>query len=112
MEFQGTSLPAPLMHASGPGFEPLHADEIDAFQRALMAGSSMPTPVPTAADQHAAAINTAAIASAAAADLAERQATRQAADARALLLTGYEDTEIKDPDAPPVLSQTQYGELR
>jgi hypothetical protein len=58
------------------------------------------------ASPHAAVANAPALAAAAAA-----KAASLAAINNKLLLTGYEDTEMPDPDAP-VLSTTQYGELR
>lgn len=87
--------------SSTGGFEPLQADEVEAFKRALVSGTS-------GAAQPASS---------------QRPSTpaQRLAPSRApvehgnnLLLTGYEATEIPDPDSPdlPVLSGTQYGELR
>jgi hypothetical protein len=103
------------------GAEPLEQDEVDAFKRALASGAQpgMAAPVrstPAATNAyattqaypspHAAVANAPALAAAAAA-----KAASLAAINNKLLLTGYEDTEMPDPDAP-VLSTTQYGELR
>jgi hypothetical protein len=103
------------------GADPLEQDEVEAFKRALASGAQpgMATPVRgTAASvnayattqaypsPHAAVSNAPALAAAAAA-----KAASLAAINNKLLLTGYEDTEMPDPDAP-VLSTTQYGELR
>jgi hypothetical protein len=114
----------PIAHAgkgSKPGADPLEQDEVEAFKRALASGSqpgmSIPlggTPASANAyattqayvSPHAAVANAPALAAAAAA-----KAASLAAINNKLLLTGYEDTEMPDPDAP-VLSTTQYGELR
>ncbi len=104
------------------GPDPLEHEEVEAFKRALASGAqpgmSIPlggTPVSAIAydvtqayaSPHAAAnspTNAPALAAAA------RTASLAAINNK-LLLTGYEDTELPDPDAP-VLSTTQYGELR
>ncbi len=69
-----------------PPYEPLNADEVTAFKRALEAGAATaPEPAVLAA-----------------------QARNDG-----LLLTGYEETEIVDEnDGLPALSTTQYGALR
>lgn len=93
------SQPAPLdvefsktmpLHRS---VDPLQDDEVEAFKRALAAGASIKqavaatTPPAAKAPHHGPQSYT--------------------------LLTGYEDTEMSDPDEPPAaLSATQYGELR
>jgi hypothetical protein len=117
--------------------DPLDNDEVAAFKRALASGSqpgmsiplgrptpsaqttqaastkplplvtprAAPTPAPTATATRGAP-SPAALAAAAAAS----KAAAMAAIHNKLLLTGYEDTEMPDPDAP-VLSATQYGDL-
>ncbi len=107
--------------AAKTGADPLEQDEVDAFKRALASGAQpgMAIPLgrtPASANAyattqaypspHAAVANAPALAAAAAA-----KAASLAAINNKLLLTGYEDTELPDPDAP-VLSTTQYGELR
>ncbi len=104
-----------------PGADPLEQDEVEAFKRALASGSQPGMSIPLGgtpasanayaktqayASPHAAVANAPALAAAAAA-----KAASLAAINNKLLLTGYEDTEMPDPDAP-VLSTTQYGELR
>ncbi len=109
--------------AAADSAEPLHDEEIEAFKRALASGSqpgmSIPlggnsesvhaylktqpmgrqTPAPSPAPSPAVPVAAAA------------KSASLAAIHNKLLLTGYEDTEMPDPDAP-VLSATQYGELR
>jgi hypothetical protein len=114
---------APQVNAMGKktGADPLEQDEVEAFKRALASGAqpglSIPlggTPASANAyattqaypSPHAAVSNASALAAAAAA-----KAASLAAINNKLLLTGYEETEMPDPDAP-VLSTTQYGELR
>ncbi len=82
------SAPAPLVapSARGPAYEPIQPDEVEAFKKALVAGSR---PAPLAADKG---------------HHGPRSYT---------LLTGYEDTEMPESDQKaPLLSGTQYGELR
>ena len=82
------SAPAPLLapSARGPAYEPIQPDEVEAFKKALVAGSR---PAPLAADKG---------------HHGPRSYT---------LLTGYEDTEMPESDQKaPLLSGTQYGELR
>jgi hypothetical protein len=118
--------PVPAVMASSGSADPLDSDEVEAFKRALASGSqpglSIPLggavasatsyaatqalPVRGAAAPMPAVTNPSALATAAAA-----KAASLAAINNKLLLTGYEDTEMPDPDAP-VLSATQYGELR
>ena len=128
------SLPKPAAAitktANGVLPDPLDSDEVAAFKRALASGAQpgKPALVGVAASAahtgstataktlaHAAppraaptptAISPAALAAAASAS----KAAAMAAIHNKLLLTGYEDTEMPDPDAP-VLSPTQYGEL-
>ncbi|MCJ0765673.1 hypothetical protein [Variovorax terrae] len=104
------SQPAPLGEAESPRarpavprFEPIQEDEVAAFKRALAASAVPAAPVAAPA---AAATAAAAALPAAAALAARPNASRYA------LLTGYEDTEMPDPDARmPALSTTQYGDL-
>jgi hypothetical protein len=83
-----TSRPAPLESPSRPGqVDPLHADEVAAFQQALNAGMR--------GERALAAVN---------AGRAPQNYT---------LLTGFEDTEMaSDEQAAQQLSATQYGALR
>ncbi len=98
---QGMAVRAP---ASAGGFEPLQADEVEAFKRALASGTSGASGSAAQAATHKAPTP------------AQRLAPARAPQEQSnnLLLTGYEATELPDPDAPdlPVLSGTQYGELR
>ena len=103
-----------------PGPDPLEQDEVDAFKRALASGAQPDGAKPLSAAPASAnafattqayasphvAANTPALAAAVVAKTASLAAINNK-----LLLTGYEDTEMPDPDAP-VLSNTQYGELR
>lgn len=119
--------PALGVTASSASADPLDSDEVEAFKRALASGSQPGLSIPlggTAASATSyaatqalpvrgvvapmpAVANATALATAAAA----AKAATLAAINNKLLLTGYEDTEMPDPDAP-VLSATQYGELR
>ncbi len=96
------SAPAPLVASSrGPAYEPIDADEVEAFKQALAAGSSgaMPlTATPGVARTTASAPD----------------GNRQGGPRSYTLLTGYEDTELSDPDqkGTTLLSHTQPGELR
>lgn len=82
--------------AKGPAYDPIQADEVEAFKRALVAGSR---PAPLAAD-----VDTAAPGPAGKGAHGPRSYT---------LITGFEDTELPDQDPKaPLLSGTQYGELR
>ena len=93
------SAPAPLVAPAvqGPAYEPIQADEVEAFRRALVAGSR---PAPLAAMP--------------AADKGREINAKGHRGPRSFtLLTGYEDTEMPESDQKaPVLSGTQYGELR
>jgi hypothetical protein len=110
------------------GADPLEHEEVEAFKRALASGAQPGMSIPVGgtpasatafeitqaytsphatANAPAQAVTAAATAAAAAA----AKAASLAAINNKLLLTGYEDTELPDPDAP-VLSTTQYGELR
>lgn len=92
----------PLPGSSRP--DPIDQSEVDAFKRALTAGTQPLTSgamTPAARPTSLAALATAA-----------KVAVSAAANNK-LLLTGYEDTEMHDPNEPaPALSATQYGELR
>ena len=91
-------LAAPVAPAvRGPAYEPIQPDEVVAFKRALMAGSSRPAPLTATPD------------AARGAYVAEVGADGQRSYT---LLTGYEETELPDDPKAPVLSGTQYGELR
>ena len=83
--------------ARGPAYEPIQADEVVAFKRALVAGSSRPAPLTPTPDAPRKA------------HVAEVGANGQRSYT---LLTGYEETELPDDPKAPVLSGTQYGELR
>ncbi len=91
--------PAPLVApvARGPAYEPIQADEVVAFKRALVAGSNRPASLTATPDAPRKA------------SAAEVGANGQRSYA---LLTGYEETELPDDPKAPVLSGTQYGELR
>ncbi len=85
--------------------DPIDQTEVDAFKRALVAGTQ-PQITGAAASPVARSGSLAAMATAA-------KAAVSAATHNKLLLTGYEDTEMHDPDEPaPALSATQYGDLR
>ena len=91
--------PEPLVApvAPGPAYDPIQADEVVAFKRALVAGSSRPAPLTATPDAPRKPY------------VAEVGANGQRSFA---LLTGYEETELPDDPKAPVLSGTQYGELR
>lgn len=95
------SAPAPLVASSrGPAYEPIEADEVEAFKKALVAGSTGPMPLT--------AIRREARTSARAPDGSGHSGPRNYT-----LLTGYEDTEMSESDGKaPLLSGTQYGDLR
>lgn len=80
--------------ARGPAYEPIQADEVAAFKRALVAGSR-PAPL-TASHEGDAALGP---------DGKPHHGPRSYT-----LLTGFEDTEM--PDKTQLLSGTQYGDLR
>ena len=94
------SMPEPMVApaARGPAYEPIQADEVEAFKRALVAGSR-PAPLTATPSTPDGAMG---------ADGKGRHGPRSYT-----LLTGYEDTEMPDSDQKaPLLSGTQYGELR
>jgi hypothetical protein len=109
-----------------PGAEPIEQDEMEAFRRALAGGTQPGMPialtdkdaayaktVPIARPRTASPVAPVAAAPTAAALAAAAKAASLAAINNKLLLTGYEDTEMHDPNEPaPALSTTQYGELR
>jgi hypothetical protein len=119
--------------ANSPSPDPLDSEEVAAFKRALASGAqpgmsiplgaatpSAPTapavivktlsPVTSPATPRAAPVPMTSSPAAIAAAAAASKAAAMAAIHNKLLLTGYEDTEMPDPDAP-VLSPTQYGDL-
>ncbi len=102
---------APIVPGSkiGARFEPIQADEIEAFKMALAAS------VTTAKEAGAGAVETTSAAQFQA-DKARRESTQRKAFAwpkrNPPRLTGYEDTEAIDPqERNPGLSETQYGDL-
>jgi hypothetical protein len=105
--------PAPLQPhplapvRAGARYEPIEADEVAAFKKALAAGSK-PAPLAPSAAKPAAA------GAAAATGAAKQQpdAPGKQGPHSYTLLTGFEDTEMPDQDVrAPALSGTQYGEL-
>lgn len=91
---------APVQRMASP-YEPIQADEVVAFKRALAAGVVNP------AAAAAAAVGIAHGASACAFDGSAVHGPQSYT-----LLTGFEDTEMPDADQRmPVLSGTQYGDL-
>ncbi|MEP6789742.1 MAG: hypothetical protein ABI907_00135 [Ramlibacter sp.] len=103
------SQPAPLAPAHGKfpaRFEPIQADEVAAFKRALAVGVAKPAAVVAAVPSAVVAAD-AGGASARAFDGSGKHGPKSYT-----LLTGFEDTEMPDSDARmPSLSGTQYGEL-
>lgn len=93
------SAPAPLATpaARGPAYDPIGADEVEAFKKALVAGSR-PAPLSPSPDV----------------PQARKLNPRDGHGPRSYtLITGYEDTEMPEADPKaPILSGTQYGELR
>jgi hypothetical protein len=89
-------MPAPPT-ARGPAYEPIQADEVEAFKRALVAGSR-PAPLtatPAGEGAH------------------DASGKGHHGPRSYTLLTGFEDTEMPDADQKTqLLSGTQYGELR
>jgi hypothetical protein len=83
-------------------YEPIQADEVAAFKRAISTGVDNP------AAAAAAAVGVAHGATATSFDGSAKHGPQSYT-----LLTGFEDTEVAegDPRALPVLSGTQYGEL-
>ena len=96
------SAPAPLVAPtrSGGAYEPIHAGEVEAFRRALVAGSTGPVPLSAAGGAPRAGARPA-------------ESSGHNGPRSYTLLTGYEDTEMPDADQKsPLLSGTQYGDLR
>ncbi|HWP11805.1 MAG TPA: hypothetical protein VNN06_08285 [Ramlibacter sp.] len=92
--------PAARRRTSSP-YEQIQADEVEAFKRALAAGVANP------AAAAAAAVGVSHGASAKAFDGSGMHGPQSYT-----LLTGFEDTEMPDPDQRrPTLSGTQYGDL-
>lgn len=95
---------APVPQESAPGrFEPIQADEVAAFKRALADGVAKP------AAAAAAAVGLSQGTGARAFDGSARHGPQSYT-----LLTGFEDTELPDSAdrSAPVLSGTQYGDLK
>lgn len=93
------SQPAALEAPARPRgrYEPIQADEVEAFKRALAAGAS----------------GTEALVAAGGASARDFDGSAKHGPQSYTLLTGFEDTEMADSDAPaPALSATQYGDLR
>ncbi len=78
--------------SASPRYEPIQADEVAAFKRALLAASAQ-GPLPGAAST-----------------AAHGAKTRQGPHSYTLL-TGFEDTEMAESPTMPALSTTQYGDL-
>ncbi len=103
---------AAAMQPGAGRFEPIAIDEVEAFKRALAAGASASALPPARVVRPVVTTSASAVAAAAAAASAAAAAANAETGAN-LLLTGFEDTDIVDPDfAPPALGSTQYGELR
>jgi hypothetical protein len=85
--------PAPLARATPSRYEPIEADEVAAFKRALADAASSPTAAPAAAARPGVPVRSGPL-------LPPSSST------------GFADTEMPGSDAPsPDLSSTQYGEL-
>lgn len=85
--------------------DPIDQAEVDAFKRALASGTQFDKTTPLAGAYARPSTEPVLTTVTKAASLA--------AINNKLLLTGYEDTEMHDPEEPaPALSATQYGELR
>lgn len=98
-----TELPAATpVPVSRSRFEPIQADEVAAFKQALASGMANPGAAA------AAAVGVAHGASAKSLEGSSGQSPRNYT-----LLTGFEDTELPDPDQrAQALSGSQYGDLR
>ncbi len=93
--------PAAPQRTSASRFDPIQADEVAAFKQALASGAANPAAVA------AAAVGVPHGASARAFDGSAKHGPQSYT-----LLTGFEDTELPDPDRrTPALSGTQYGDL-
>jgi hypothetical protein len=87
---------APPASRGGPAYEPIQADEVEAFKRALVAGSR-PAPLTATPGDGAQDAN----------------GKGHHGPRSYTLLTGFEDTEMPDAEhKTQLLSGTQYGELR
>ena len=84
-------------------YEPIGADEVAAFKKAMASGVDNPAAVAAAA---AGVAHGAHGASAAGFDGKQHHGPQSYT-----LLTGFEDTEIADESRAPILSGTQYGDL-
>ena len=82
-------LTEPVPAPKAPRFEPVHPDEVAAFQQALLAASAHP-PV-TAAEK-----------------VGKTRNWLRPSSAR---VDDFKDTEVTEPESSPLLSTTQYGEL-
>jgi hypothetical protein len=104
LESQPTPLSSGSHHAAPQArFEPIQADEVAAFKRALAAGLPGAATIAAAAAHSKVKPGVAATAS---------EVERHHGPRSYTLLTGYEDTEMPDPDIrSPALSATQYGDL-
>lgn len=111
---------APTRTQPLPRYEPLQADEVAAFKRALaqgVSGAAAPTTAPAAVKPAAvpAALKPAAVPASQPAGASAKafvDGSGKHGPQSYTLLTGYEDTELPDAEARvPGLSQTQYGEL-
>jgi hypothetical protein len=99
------SAPAPLeaKPVTRSSFEPIQADEVAAFKQAMAFGVDNP-----------AAAAAAAVGVAHGASAVTFEGSAKHGPQSYTLLTGFEDTEVAEGDGSgvPVLSGTQYGELR
>jgi hypothetical protein len=100
------AVPAPLQPARAAAPSPVLAEEIAALKQALAAGAA---PAAVAAGGKAGAVT--AVMKAAQPPEPEPQA--KVDKSGKLLLTGFEETEMVDPDEEyPQLGNTQYGDMR
>ena len=103
------AVPVPAAPARSPVKtpEPVLEDEVQALKKALAAGAEA---APTSRPALGAAVS-AAIGATVAAPGRAAAAPKDTSDA--LLLTGFEETEMRDPDEDyPQLGATQYGDIR
>ena len=89
-------LPAAPLARGGARYDPIQSDEVEAFKKALATGVS-------AAD---------AVAAGAGAKARDFDGSAKHGPQSYTLLTGFEDTEIRDNRSPSTLSGTQPGDLR
>jgi hypothetical protein len=97
---------SPVAPVARPGFDPIDADEVAAFKSALQNAIRDSVPAPLA-PQPVAAAPAVPVAAKAAKPVPPVKGPRSYT-----LLTGFEDTEMKDERILPVLSTSQYGDLR